>query len=146
VGSMWRPRPLTPDADFTPFLQPTVDESVKRAALKKLFTDPHFNVMDGLDTYIDDYSKPDPIPESMLRQMTQSQVLGLFDHEDEKKDQKDADSAQTRPEASPDGEAAQELTPSVPVNEAVPVDEDPDLRLQQDDAAGPGGAREGPGA
>ena len=30
--------------------------------MKKLFSDPHFNVMDGLDTYIDDYGKPDPIP------------------------------------------------------------------------------------
>ena len=32
------------------------------AAMKKLFTDPHFNVMDGLDIYIDDYRKPDPLP------------------------------------------------------------------------------------
>ena len=30
--------------------------------MKKLFSDPHFNVMDGLDTYIDDYGKPDPLP------------------------------------------------------------------------------------
>ena len=40
--------------------------------MKKLFSDPHFNVMDGLDTYIDDYGKPDPIPLSMLRRMNQS--------------------------------------------------------------------------
>ena len=39
--------------------------------------------MDGLDTYIDDYGKPDPIPPSMLRQMSQSKFLGLFDDEDE---------------------------------------------------------------
>ena len=37
--------------------------------------------MDGLDTYIDDYGKPDPLPAGMLRQMAQSQVLGLFDDE-----------------------------------------------------------------
>ena len=37
--------------------------------------------MDGLDTYIDDYGKPDPIPLSMLRRMNQSAVLGLFDEE-----------------------------------------------------------------
>ena len=47
--------------------------------MKKLFSDPHFNVMDGLDTYIDDYGKPDPIPPEMLRRMTQSALLGLFD-------------------------------------------------------------------
>jgi hypothetical protein len=40
--------------------------------MKKLFSDPHFNVMDGLDSYIADYGKPDPIPLSMLRLMNQS--------------------------------------------------------------------------
>ena len=52
---------LTIDSDFSAFLQPKVDEALKRQALKKLFRDPRFNVMDGLDVYIDDYSKPDPI-------------------------------------------------------------------------------------
>ncbi|ESJ19752.1 hypothetical protein B551_0210575, partial [Cupriavidus sp. HPC(L)] len=56
-----------------------VDETVKRAALKTLFADPHFNVMDGLDIYIDDYSKPDPIPPDVLRRLRQSETLGLFD-------------------------------------------------------------------
>lgn len=46
-----------------------VDEGIKRAALKKLFSDPRFNVMDGLDVYIDDYSKEDPIPPGMLAQL-----------------------------------------------------------------------------
>jgi hypothetical protein len=34
--------------------------------------------MDGLDVYIDDYGKPDPLPAEMLRRMVQSQALGLF--------------------------------------------------------------------
>ena len=50
------------DSDFTRFVTPEVSGEVRNAALKKLFSDPHFNVMDGLDTYIDDYSKPDPLP------------------------------------------------------------------------------------
>jgi hypothetical protein len=53
---------LTPQSDFTRFVQPDVPPEVKNAAMKKLFADPHFNVMDGLDIYIDDYNKPDPIP------------------------------------------------------------------------------------
>lgn len=57
---------LTIDSDFTKFLGPKVDESIKRAALKKLFSDPRFNVMDGLDIYIGDYTQPDPMPEGML--------------------------------------------------------------------------------
>jgi len=57
---------LTIDSDFAPFLSEKVDETVKRAALRKLFSDPRFNVMDGLDVYIDDYTKPDPVPEGFL--------------------------------------------------------------------------------
>ena len=41
-------------ADFSAFMQGDVDPTVQRAAMKKLFSDPHFNVMDGLDIYIDD--------------------------------------------------------------------------------------------
>jgi hypothetical protein len=43
-----------------------------------MFSDPHFNVMDGLDIYIDDYSKPDPIPMEMLKRMVQSDMLNIF--------------------------------------------------------------------
>jgi len=62
---------LTFDSDFTAFLRPEVDADLKRAALKQLFRDPRFNVMDGLDTYIDDYTKADPIPEDMLAGLMQ---------------------------------------------------------------------------
>ncbi len=74
---------LTPADDFSPFVAHGVDETVKRAALKKLFADPHFNVMDGLDTYIDDYSQPDPIPPEMLRELRHAAGLRLFESLDE---------------------------------------------------------------
>ncbi len=70
---------LTPSDDFAPFVAHGVDEVVKRAALKKLFADPHFNVMDGLDTYIDDYSQPAPIPPEMLRELRHTAGLRLFE-------------------------------------------------------------------
>jgi uncharacterized protein DUF3306 len=66
---------LTLDSDYRDFFHPKVDEKVRLAALKKLFSDPHFNVMDGLDVYIDDYSKPDPIPAAMLAQLRQAQKI-----------------------------------------------------------------------
>lgn len=66
---------LTIDSDFAPFFKPQVDESVKRAALKQLFRDPRFNIMDGLDTYIDDYTQPDPIPSAMLEDLMQRRVF-----------------------------------------------------------------------
>jgi hypothetical protein len=62
---------LTFDSDFAAFLRPEVDEKLKRAALKQLFRDPRFNVMDGLDTYIDDYTKADPIPPDVLKDLLQ---------------------------------------------------------------------------
>ncbi len=124
---------LTRDSDFSRFVAPDVDEGVKRAAMKKLFSDPHFNVMDGLDTYVEDYSQPDPIPEAMLRRMAQAQVLGLFDDEEKEP---------PSPKASPDGEAALPV-PQSPAEPELTADEDPDLRLQQDDAAGPAGPEPG---
>ncbi|WER45233.1 DUF3306 domain-containing protein [Cupriavidus sp. WKF15] len=73
---------LRPGDNIARFVARGVDEGVKRAALKTLFADPHFNVMDGLDTYIDDYGKPDPIPLDVLRRLRQSEALGLFDPAD----------------------------------------------------------------
>jgi hypothetical protein len=68
---------LTPASDFQPFMSEGVASEVRNAAMKKLFTDPHFNVMDGLDIYIDDYSLPDPLPAGMLEKMVGAQLLNL---------------------------------------------------------------------
>jgi hypothetical protein len=111
------------ESDFSRFVAADVDGEVKNAALKKLFTDPHFNIMDGLDTYIDDYGKPDPIPESMLRQMVQSKLLGLF------RDEEEPPAAASPPPALPEPTAH----------------ENPDLRLQPDDDAGCTGPEPGAG-
>ncbi|APR03354.1 DUF3306 domain-containing protein [Thauera chlorobenzoica] len=55
-------------SDFSAFLKEEVGEALRRQALRKLFSDPHFNRMDGLDIYIGDYSQPDPIaPEAMAK-------------------------------------------------------------------------------
>ena len=120
---------LTRESDYARFVMPGVGDDVKSAAMKKLFSDPHFNVMDGLDTYIDDYNKPDPIPLAMLRQMNQSKLLRLFD--DEEQDD-------NPPPAAPS--VAEPISPE-PI-----ADDHADLRLQQDDAAGRPGPVEGPGA
>jgi Protein of unknown function (DUF3306) len=68
---------LTRDSDFTRFVAPEVTGEVRNAALRKLFSDPRFNVMDGLDVYIDDYNTPDPLPAGMLSKMAQAKFLGL---------------------------------------------------------------------
>ena len=164
---------LTAESDFARFVAPGVDRGVKNAALKKLFTDPHFNIMDGLDTYIDDYGKPDPLPAGMLRQMAQSQALGLFADDPPPPPALPTDEA-AQPALPADGAAQPALPadgaarPALPADEATvtPVDanpalpatalpetlpppkpiphEDATLRLQPHNAAGPTGA--GPGA
>ena len=146
---------LTRDSDYARFMAPGVDSGVKNAALKKLFTDPHFNVMDRLDTYIDDYNTPDPLPAGMLRTMAQAQFLGLFAEEDAAKDAAENAAAEAarlaalRTELTQRGESPLPLPlpdSAAPPNSAkLTSDEDADLRLQPHDAAGPPGADPGPG-
>jgi len=40
---------LTKDSDYTQFMAKEVAPEVKNAAMKKLFADPHFNLMDRMD-------------------------------------------------------------------------------------------------
>jgi hypothetical protein len=119
---------LTPESDFARFVARDVPADVKNAAMKKLFADPHFNVMDGLDTYIDDYNKPDPLPAEMLKKLASAEFMGLFrEVADEEAAESVAQSATGEPAVMPPDTHA-----------------DPDLRLQQDDAPGPEGPGEGP--
>jgi Protein of unknown function (DUF3306) len=139
---------LTADSDFSRFVKPDVSPEVKNAAMKKLFSDPHFNVMDRLDTYIDDYGKPDPLPPEWLRQMASVKFLNLFAKE-EKEEQEERDRLEREKQANaPTGREVADVPPAETVaqsnpavaNQAVPPaaqHADPDLRLQQDDAPGP---------
>ena len=68
---------LTPESDFAPFMSGDVDPGLRRQALRTLFRDPRFNVMDGMDVYIDDYSKSDPIPADWMGKLEQ---LARIDH------------------------------------------------------------------
>ena len=116
---------LTADSDYSAFAARHLDASVRNAAMRKLFAgDPHFNVMDGLDVYIDDYSVGVPIPKSMLRQMVQARSLGLLD--DELVDQ--------------DKPSIPELPTTLAADDNKSTHENTDLQLQPDDAAGHSGA------
>jgi hypothetical protein len=66
---------LTFDSDYRGFFHPKVPEDVRCAALKQLFSDPRFNVMDGLDVYIEDYNQPNPLPAAMLAGLEQAQRI-----------------------------------------------------------------------
>ena len=100
---------LTPTSDFSTFVAKGVDSVVKNAAMKRLFADPHYNIMDGLDIYIGDYSTHAPMPQSVIHEITKDGFLNMFQKEEN------------------------------PV-EKVPPNDNPDLQLQRDDAAGREGA------
>ena len=126
---------LTRQSDFSRFVAPGVDGEVRNAALKKLFGDPHFNTMDGLDVYIDDYGKPDPLPLSSLRKMAQAAFLGLVDPEPPVT----AGPAGAAPAtiATPESDGGDDAAAAT-----GQPDEDADLRLQPHDAPGCGGAED----
>ncbi len=142
---------LTPQSDFKPFVQSNVSPDVKNAALKKLFADPHYNVMDGMDTYIDDYSKADPIPEDMLRRMVGSKLLNLFDDPPEEPAKTlegpsvSADGQGNLPVAQSGDQPKLEASPSAQPQPALtPAHDDSlDMQLQPNHAAGPSGVVEG---
>jgi hypothetical protein len=114
---------LQADSSYAPFVARDVAPEVRNAAMKKLFTDPHYNVMDGLDIYIDDYSVPSPLPAAMLRQMASAKFLKLFDEEEQAPEDRAAAPALSEPAAP-----AADSNPD-------PHHDHTDLRLQPDDAA-----------
>jgi hypothetical protein len=130
-------RALTAESDFSRFAARGVAPEVKNAALKKLFADPRYNVMDGLDVYIDDYSQPDPLPTHIARELAGNAFLRLFEEPPAQPEAGARDVADNPTDQS----VAQSVT--VPAVPAPPQDADPDLRLQQDDAAEGGAPRAG---
>jgi uncharacterized protein DUF3306 len=56
------PATLGFDDDFSAYLGAQVPAALKRAAMAKLFADPSFNQMDGLDVYIEDYNQVPDLP------------------------------------------------------------------------------------
>ena len=101
---------LTPESDFSSFMHPKVKDALRRVALKKLFSDPHFNVADPYEAYSGDWTGGEPIPPEMLATLKQARSV-LFREEDEEKkrlaeqekleQEKIAESEETKPADEP---------------------------------------------
>lgn len=65
----------TPQSDFTGFMHPKVEDALRRAALKKLFSDPHFNLPDLFEPYSGDWTADEPIPQAMLDSLEQVKTM-----------------------------------------------------------------------
>lgn len=118
------------DSDYTGFFHPKVTDETRRAALKRLFSDPHFNVMDGLDVYIDDYSKPSPLPAEMLAGLKQAQRILAWAAENLEQGSKDEPAAVgDTPRAAldvPNNDAAAPANPIGAGAEPVPANPSPE--------------------
>ena len=96
---------LTPDSDFRSFMHPKVADALRRVALKKLFSDPHFNVADPYEAYSGDWTVGEPIPAEMLATLKQARSV-LFREEDEEKkrlaeEERLAENEETKPDDEP---------------------------------------------
>lgn len=124
---------LTPESDFSAFVGQGVDKAVQRLALKKLFADPHFHVMDGLDMYMDDYNKPSPMSAAMFAALEHAKSA-LRPSEPARPPEApaeglpamdgaarpEADAGVAAPDGGPGGTAAGEALPIVPHADAEP--------------------------
>jgi len=75
---------LTPESDFSPFMHPKVEDALRRVALKKLFSDPHFNTPDPFEPYSRDWNVADPISDEMREGLEQWKALSRKPPEKEK--------------------------------------------------------------
>ncbi len=74
---------ITADSDFTAFMQPKVEDALRRAALKKLFSDPRFNIPDPFEAYSGDWTGGEPISAEMLATLNQARTLLFSDKKEE---------------------------------------------------------------
>ena len=79
---------LTPESEFSGFMHPKVADSLRRAALKKLFADPHFNIPDPYEAYSGDWTVGEAIPDEMLATLNQARTLLFSDKQKEEADAK----------------------------------------------------------
>lgn len=89
---------LKPDSDFKPFMDPRVDLETRRAALKKLFGDAHFNAPDAFEPYSADFTANEPIPLEMLKKLNQARRL-VFDEAEPAKEEVKEEIREMRQEA-----------------------------------------------
>lgn len=143
---------LAPGSELGAFMRQGVPAEVRNLAVKKLFADPHFNVMDGLDIYIGDYNTPDPLPAGMLQKMASAQFMNLVPPERPEPLAAEGALLHENPDLGTQGEETAQLVAQSAPSQAttalpdLPLSEhdDPDLQLQPNHA--PASPDPGPGA
>jgi len=99
---------LTAESDFTGFMHPKVEDALRRVALKKLFTDPHFNTPDPFEPFSGDWTVAEPISDELMKTLNQARTH-LFGDENKKEEEQPPQAEQTA-EAPKDDELPRQDT------------------------------------
>jgi len=114
---------LNETSDYTGFLSPEVSEGLRRVALRKLFHQSGFNVVDGLDDYAEDYTYFEPLGDIITSDMR---------HQMEVEKQRKVDAAKAA-----EDEALQQADAGIEDVESDEPDESPTDEVTEGAADGP---------
>jgi hypothetical protein len=82
-------------------MNPKVKDELRRLALKKLFSDPHFNVPDPFEPFSGDWTVGEPISEELLATLNQARTV-LFNEQEKKAADEPVVAQKHEGEAKPD--------------------------------------------
>jgi hypothetical protein len=133
---------LGPDSDFQGFMNPQVDDSLRRAALKKLFSDPHFNVTDGLDVYAEDYTKLESLTPAMVAGLKHTRGILFGDNDGDSNNQADTPRLSQDPQGAIADSAITDAPRATNKEDAERDDSGPRSSEAKDDVAGDGDAND----
>jgi hypothetical protein len=105
---------LDAESDFTPFMSPGVSDDLRQKALRILFRNPAFNMVDGLNDYDEDYTQFAGLGSIVTHEMKR-----MLKRELEVEENRQANAADRQQEAQPAGA-------DVPAAEPELVDQTPD--------------------
>ena len=100
------------NSDVSDFFSPGVSEALRKAALRKFFHSPAFNIVDGLDDYDDDFKTFQALGDIVTADMRHQQELEQQRKEELEKETKDSEpeGSETDELASVDAESDQQQT------------------------------------
>jgi hypothetical protein len=123
---------LTPESDFSGFMNPKVEDALRRVALKKLFSDPHFNAADPFEPFSGDWTGGEPISDEMLATLNQARTHLFGDKKQEAPEEAAAQDAATQETATQETATQETATQETAKQEADAEQPKPDEPGKQD--------------
>ena len=119
---------LTEKSDFSMFMSPGVSETLRKLALRKLFSGASFNIRDGLDDYDDDFRNFAALGDIITCDMKHQMEL----EEERKRKQEEAEAAEAQ-EVKDSEESDDTVVEETDVSESVDTVVDTETGAEPDD-------------